>query len=220
MANLKAVLWDIGGVLTSSPVIAIREYVRTEGADYSVIGPMIAEPHLAWSRWERSEIDTDRFIVDFEREAKERGVSISARGVMEAAFGGQSTREEMVAVVRHLNGKVRLGAITNNVVRDDGGAEARSRTFVLEDLFEIVIESSKVGLRKPDARIYQLACDHLGVEPPECAFLDDIGANLKGAKALGMTTIRVDPTLRAIDELEEALGIPLPRPSASPPVSE
>lgn len=209
MANLKAALFDIGGVLTSSPVIAIREYAIARGVDYSILGPMIADHDAAWSRWERSEISSDEFLVEFEREGRDLGIDISARGVMDAAFGDQSVREEVVAVVRHLKGKVRLGAITNNVVRE--GAEPRQQSFVLEELFEVVIESSKVGLRKPDPRIYHLACDHLGVTPAECVFLDDIGANLKGARALGMTTIKVNPDLGLIDELEAALGIALPR---------
>ena len=96
------------------------------------------------------------------------------------------------------------------VVREEQALE-RERPFVIEELFEVVIESSKVGLRKPDPRIYHLACEALAVTPNESAFLDDIGANLKGARALGMTTIRVDHTLSAIDELETALGFPLPR---------
>ncbi|MFN0093239.1 MAG: HAD family hydrolase [Dehalococcoidia bacterium] len=210
MPNLKAALFDLGGVLTSSPVIAIRQYAIARGVDYSILGPMIAEPQLAWSRWERSEISADQFMLDFEREGYDRGITISARGVMDAAFGGQSTRDEVVAVVRHLKGKVRLGAITNNVVRE--GSQPRETSYSLDELFEVVIESSVVGLRKPDPRIYQLACERLGVVPEECVFLDDIGANLKGARALGMTTIKVNPDLGLIDELEAALGIPLPRP--------
>jgi putative hydrolase of the HAD superfamily len=113
----------------------------------------------------------------------------------------------MVAVVEHLRGKVRLAAITNNVRRED------HRPTPLYDLFEVVIESAKVGLRKPDPAIYHLACDELGVTPPEAVFLDDFGVNLKGARALGMATIKVDETMRAIDELEAVLGIPLPRMS-------
>jgi len=206
---IRAVLFDIGGVLTSSPVVAIREYAVREGIDYAILGPMIADHDCAWSRWERSEINTLQFLDDFEREGRERGVDVSSKGVMEAAFGGQAVRPEMVNVVRYLKGRVRLGAITNNVVREE--EPSRERAFDLEELFEVVIESSKVGLRKPDARIYEMACASLGVSPRESAFLDDIGANLKGARALGMTTIRVDHTLSAIDELESALGIPLPR---------
>jgi putative hydrolase of the HAD superfamily len=211
MPNLKAVIFDIGGVLTTSPVTPIREYALASGIDYAIFGPMISDHDLAWSRWERSELTQAQFFVEFEREALERGLTVSGQAVMEAAFGGQVVRPEMVAVVEHLRGKVRLAAITNNVLRESD-APTRPSALRLGSLFEIVIESAKVGIRKPDPRIFEMACDALGVTPPEAAFLDDLGANLKGARALGMTTIKVDHTLSAIDELEAALGIPLPHP--------
>lgn len=207
MTRIRAAIFDIGGVLTSSPVIAIRDYLSVEGVDYAVLGPMIADHDLAWSRWERSEITGEQFIDQFEAEARERGVAVSAEGVMNAAFGTQSVRDDMVNVVRHLRGKIRLGCITNNVLRDD----SRPRTLDIYDLFEHVIESAKSGMRKPDPRIYHAACEALSVQPEEAVFLDDIGVNLKGAKAVGMITIRVDQTTSAIDELERVLGIPLPR---------
>lgn len=207
MTLIRAAIFDIGGVLTSSPVIAIRDYLSVEGVDYAVLGPMIADHDLAWSRWERSEITGEQFIDQFEAEARERGVAVSAEGVMNAAFGTQSVRDDMVNVVRHLRGKIRLGCITNNVLRDD----SRPRTLDIYDLFEHVIESAKSGMRKPDPRIYHAACEALSVQPEEAVFLDDIGVNLKGAKAVGMITIRVDQTTSAIDELERVLGIPLPR---------
>jgi putative hydrolase of the HAD superfamily len=208
MPALRAAIFDVGGVLTTSPVLAIRDYALAEGIDYSILGPLIAEPDSAWSRWERSEISEAEFEALFEQQGRERGITFSARAIREVAFGSQHVRDEMVGVVEHLRGKVRLGAITNNVLRDD----SRPRALDLHGLFEVVIESAKVGLRKPDPRIYHLACEQLDVAPPESAFLDDIGVNLKGARALGMTTIKVDGTLRAIEELEAALGIPLPRP--------
>ena len=207
MTLIRAAIFDIGGVLTSSPVIAIRDYLSVEGVDYAVLGPMIADHDLAWSRWERSEITGEQFIDQFEAEARERGVAVSAEGVMNAAFGTQSVRDDMVNVVRHLRGKIRLGCITNNVLRDD----SRPRTLDIYDLFEHVIESAKSGMRKPDPRIYHAACEALSVQPEEAVFLDDIGVNLKGAKAVGMITIKVDHTTSAIDELERVLGIPLPR---------
>jgi putative hydrolase of the HAD superfamily len=210
MAKLKAVIFDIGGVLTSSPVAAIRQYAEREGVDYGVLGPMIGDHDLAWSRWERSELGQTEFVALFEEEAKARGIAVSAAAVMEAAFGIQVVRPEMVAVVRHLRGKVRIGAITNNVIRE-ADAPTRPTALDLFDLFEVVIESARVGIRKPDPRIYHMACDALEVTPAESAFLDDLGANLKGARALGMTTIKVDETMSAIVELEAALGIPLPR---------
>lgn len=157
----------------------------------------------------KSLLSEDEFVIACEEEARAHGIAdLDARTMQNIAFGGQHVRPEMVAVVRHLKGKVALGCITNNVVRDDSRPGA---LWDLGALFECVIESAKVGLRKPDPAIYQMACDALGVTPPEAAFLDDLGANLKGARALGMITIKVDHTLGALDELEAALGIPLPR---------
>src|SRR6185437_14246190 len=98
----------------------------------------------------------------------------------------------------------RVGCITNNV-------QAGERNPLLDDLFEVVIESSKVGLRKPDPRIYQIACESLGVQPEQAIFLDDFGVNLKAARELGMATVKVDETPSAIDELERLLGVALPR---------
>ena len=76
-------------------------------------------------------------------------------------------------------------------------------------MFDHVVESSKVGCRKPEPRFYEIACDLLGVEPSECVFLDDLGVNLKPAKAMGMTTIKVGAAEPAIAELERVLGIDL-----------
>jgi putative hydrolase of the HAD superfamily len=120
----------------------------------------------------------------------------------------------MLAVVEALRPHYKLAAITNNVTRDQ---DRKRRTSGLDahSLFEVVVESAIVGARKPEPRIFQVACDLLGVEPEEAVFLDDLGANLKGARALGMTTIKVDHTLSAIDELEAVLGMKLPRSVAA-----
>jgi putative hydrolase of the HAD superfamily len=134
---------------------------------------------------------------------------------MEWFFQGFGERPEMVAVVKHLRGRVKLGSITNNVARDEP-AQRRTSGIDVQSLFDVVVESSIEGVRKPDPRIYEIAAERLGVTPQESVFLDDLGANLKGAKALGMHTIKVDHTTSAIDELEAALGIPLPRIPASP----
>ena len=209
MPDIRAVIFDIGGVLTTSPVTAIRTYAESNGVDWYALGPMLAEENLAWSRWERSEITNDEFLDHCQREMAERRIhGITSAGIQQAAFGGQAVRIEMISVVRALQGRVRLGCITNNVLRDDSRPAS---LFALDELFEVVIESAKVGLRKPDPRIFQMACDGLGVSPPESAFLDDLGINLKGARALGMTTIKVDHTHSAIDALEAALGFELPR---------
>ena len=130
---------------------------------------------------------------------------------LEWFFQGFAPRPEMIAVVQHLRGRVKLGSITNNVARELP-PERRTSGLDIQGLFDVVVESAIEGVRKPDPRIYHLACERMGVQPHEAVFLDDLGANLKGAKALGMTTIKVDDTLSAIEELEAALGMPLPRP--------
>ena len=127
-------------------------------------------------------------------------------------FQGFEPRPEMLAVVEHLRGRVKLGSITNNVAREES-PQRRTSGLDVHSLFDVVVESAIVGVRKPEPRIYQIACEKLEIEPTQAIFLDDLGANLKGARALGMHTIKVDETHRAIDELEDALGIPLPRPA-------
>ena len=209
MAEIKAVIFDIGGVLTVSPVGAIRLWAEGCGVDYGILGPLVAQPESAFSRFERSALSDDEFCREFEAECVAAGISADPRAFL-ASFASLAPRPEMFAVVRALRGRYKLGCITNNVRREPTGG----RGDVFSD-FDVVIESSKVGLHKPDARIYLLACEQLGVTPEESVFLDDFGVNLKGARALGMTTIKVDETMRAIEELEALLGMPLPRDSGS-----
>jgi putative hydrolase of the HAD superfamily len=203
--QIRAVIFDIGGVLTTSPVAGIRAWAEGCGVDYAVLGPVIAQPAGAWSRFETSELSPEVFKEAFESECAAIGLTVDTAAFL-ASFSNLPIRDEMIAVVNHLKGRLPLGCITNNVHRDG------MRPEQLYALFDVVIESANVNLRKPDPRIYGLACDRLGVTPREAVFLDDFGVNLKAARALGMTTIKVDETTRAIDELEAAIGIPLPRP--------
>jgi putative hydrolase of the HAD superfamily len=204
--DIRAVIFDIGGVLSASPVAAIRAWAEGCGIDYGVLGPLVARPESAFSRLEQSALTPEQFAREFQAECASQGISVDPHGFL-ASFSALPQRPEMHAVVRHLHGRFKLGCITNNIIRD-GAAAGRGDIF---DLFDVVIESAEVGLRKPDPRIYLLACEQLGVSPEQAVFLDDFGVNLKGARALGMTTIKVDETTRAIDELETVLGIPLPR---------
>ena len=210
MPRLDAVIFDIGGVLTQSPVTRITEFCRGHGISDETRMTIFSHGESPWSRFERSELDHAGFAAEFDREVGP-GCSVDGVGFLRMFFEGFPPRPEMLAVVEALRGQVKMGCITNNVASD---GEARRRTSGLDvhSIFEVVVESAKVGMRKPDPRIYQLACELLGVTPNRSVFLDDIGQNLKGARALGMTTIRVDHTASAIEELENALGIPLPKP--------
>jgi putative hydrolase of the HAD superfamily len=200
------VIFDIGGVLSSSPVAGIRAWAEQCGIDYGVLGPLVAHPESAFSRLERSDLTPEQFAREFQAECAAEGITADPHTFL-ASFANLPQRHEMHAVVRHLYGRYKLGCITNNVLRE-GGSGTRGGVF---SLFDVIVESAKVGLRKPDPRIYLMTCEQLGVAPVESVFLDDFGVNLKGARALGMTTIKVDETTRAIDELEAVLGIPLPR---------
>lgn len=210
MSNYKAVLFDIGGVLTHSPVTRIKQFCAEQGICDETRIAIFGPEDGPWSRFERSELTRDTFADEFNRFVANCDTRADGRYFMEWFFQGFGERPEMVGVVRHLRGKLKLGAITNNVSREEP-AQTRTSGIDLPSLFEVVVESAIVGYRKPQPEIFRIACDQLGIEPPEAVFLDDLGANLKGARALGMHTIKVDDTLSAIDELEAALAIPLPR---------
>ncbi len=211
MPKLKAAIFDIGGVLTHSPVTRIKEFCIEHAITDEVRFSIFAPEDGPWSRFERSELTHEGFAGEFDRHIAVCESATNGAFFLDWFFEGFGERPEMVGVVKHLRGQVHLGAITNNVAREGEPAQRRTSGIDLPSLFDVVVESAIVGFRKPEPRIYQIACEALGIEPHEAVFLDDLGANLKGAKALGMATIKVDHTLSAIDELEEALGIPLPR---------
>ncbi|MGI8927052.1 MAG: HAD-IA family hydrolase [Tepidiformaceae bacterium] len=205
----RAAIFDIGGVLTASPNTGLKSYAAQKGLAWEPIGRLLSATEGAWSRWETSACTQDEFVSDFEQECLGSGFTVDGHAFLGAFFPALTVREEMVAAVRALKGRVALACITNNVSRDDSRPAA---LLQLDQLFEVVIESSKVGLRKPDPRIYEMACTALGVPPREAIFLDDFGINLKAARALGMYTIKVDETLSGLEELEAALGMSLRAP--------
>jgi putative hydrolase of the HAD superfamily len=155
--------------------------------------------------FERSEIDTVEFDRRFSAEAAAFGVTLSGRDVLSCLQG--SVRPRMLEALKRISGRYKTGCITNNV-RSDGPDHATRDPRVAEAfaLFGHVIESSKLGIRKPDPRIYGLMLEHLGVEAAKAIYLDDLGVNLKPAKALGMTTIKVVTGDDAIANLEALLG--------------
>lgn len=196
-------------MLTESPVTRIRAYAAEYGIPEELRQQIFVPHDGVWSRFEQSELTPDTFAVEFEAAASAFGVDADGQHFLQWFFQGFAPRTEMLEVVEALRGRVELGVITNNVVRD---ASPKRRTSGLDvhKLFPVVIESAVAGVRKPDPRIFEMCCEAMGVTPPETVFLDDLGVNLKGARALGMHTIKVDETLGAIAELEDALGIALP----------
>jgi putative hydrolase of the HAD superfamily len=207
---MKAAIFDIGGVLTHSPVTRIKQFCIDHHIPDEVRFAIFAPEDGPWSRFERSELTREGFADEFDVHLKAWGSPATGRYFMEWFFQGFGERPEFVGAVKFLRGKVKLGAITNNVARDEA-AVTRTSGIDVQSLFDVVVESAIEGVRKPEPRIYQIACEKLGISPHEAVFLDDLGANLKGARALGMVTIKVDDTLSALDQLEEVLALKLPR---------
>jgi len=119
----------------------------------------------------------------------------------------------MVAAIRSLRARgLRTAALTNNWTDADGQTHVSGPTETarrLDALFDTIVESALEGLRKPDPRIYELTCARLGVTPDAAVFLDDLGANLKPAREMGMTTIKVDDPHDALRALSALVGFAL-----------
>ncbi len=211
---IRAVLWDFGGVVTTSPFDAFNGYERAHGIPENFIRRINAtNAHdNAWAKFERSEVDLAGFSALFEAESAAAGHPIPGTRVIELLSG--EVRPEMVVALRRCRERFLIGCLTNNMAVGDGPGMAlcRARRAAVAEamaLFHVVVESSKVGVRKPDPRIYRAACAELGVEPGEVVYLDDLGINLKPARAMGMTTIKVTDAGQALAELERAIGPPL-----------
>ena len=211
---IEAVIWDFGGVLTSSPFEAFARYERERGLPENFIrGINATNPDTnAWALFERSEVTLEQFDELFAQEAIAKGHEVRGRDVVELLSG--DIRPAVVNALKACKARVKVGCITNNVPAGKGAGMARSEDKAAQvaevmALFDHVIESSKLGIRKPDPRIYELACETLGVSPANCVYLDDLGINLKPAKMLGMTTIKVVEPGQAMAELEAAVGFPV-----------
>jgi putative hydrolase of the HAD superfamily len=202
---IEAVLFDFGGVLSTSPFDAFERHEQSLGMPTGFIRSLNAtNPHdNAWARLERNEVDFDAFCQAFEAEAVAAGGRVDARTLF-ATMAGEM-RPAMLEAVRRCHEHLKTGLLTNNFITP----ETTARHHDVFDLFDVVIQSAVVGVRKPDPRFYLLACEELDIEPAAAVFLDDLGVNLKPARALGMQTIKViDPT-EALIELEAIVGFAL-----------
>jgi putative hydrolase of the HAD superfamily len=210
----RAVLWDFGGVILSSPFEAFNRYEAEIGLPKDFIRSLNARngDTNAWAKMERSEVSLEGFVELFEEEARQQGHKLDGWRILQSLSG--DIRPQMVEALRRCSRAFRVACITNNMKHGEGPGMARSADKAKDVaeimmLFEHVVESSKLGLRKPDPRIYRHACELLDVPPESCIYLDDLGINLKPARAMGMRTIKVGDPDVAIDELQAMVGIQL-----------
>ena len=210
---IKAVFWDFGGVITSSPFEAFNKYEKDNNLPSDFLRKVNSTnpDDNAWAKLERSEVNLDEFDLLFEKESKNLGYAIKGKEVI-ALLQGQ-VRPEMVKALRTIKGNLIQACLTNNIQSlkeeafDKGNVSEAGKHDEIMGLFDFVIESSKVNLRKPDPAFYKMACEKAKIEPSEAVFLDDLGINLKPARILGMETIKVINSIDALNELQKLVPI-------------
>ncbi|SKB59476.1 HAD-IA family hydrolase [Sphingopyxis flava] len=214
--SFTTVIFDFGGVITASPFEAFNRLEEARGLPRDFVRQVNArDPDInAWARFERAEIDAAAFDRAFAAEARALGHELEGEAVLAVLAG--AVRPAMVSALDTLKSSgFAIGCITNNVPSGKGAGMARSDSAAAEiaaimGRFDHVIESSKVGVRKPDPAIYRMMCDALGVAAADCIYLDDLGINCKPAAMLGMHAIKVTSGEQALADLSAALGMPLP----------
>lgn len=219
MTEIKAVFWDFGGVITTSPFESFNRLEDELGVPRDWIRRINSRnpDSNAWARLERNDIDAKAFDREFQRESGEMGHAVPGRRVLEVLSG--DVRPQMVQALERIRGRLTQGCLTNNIVADGDAAEVNpdsreGRTRHAFSLFDFVLESSAVGVRKPEERFYRLALERAGIaDPTQVVFLDDLGINLKPARALGMHTIKVqvgeNAAEKALAELQQLTGLEL-----------
>jgi putative hydrolase of the HAD superfamily len=210
VAAIAGVLFDMGGVVMDSPLRALARYEAARGLAPNAISRVVAAGGEtgAWARLERGELTAETFCAPFEADCRAHGLEVDGAAIMAAIAEAGVARPAMLEAIRRIRARgLRVGALTNNWRR--AGEADDVIPHRLRAHFDVFVESRVVGLRKPDPRIYTLACDALGVPPARTAFLDDIGGNLKPARALGMATIKVDDPAVALRALAALLGFDL-----------
>ncbi len=210
-SSFRAVFWDFGGVILSSPFDAFLQYEAQKGLPEGFLRSVNAtNPDAnAWALLERNEVSPRDFDALFLAESTALGHPVPGADVLKLLAG--EIRPAMVEALDTVKAAgYAMACLTNNVVGGDGATpERRAAVAAVMARFDAVIESSKVGCRKPETRFYEIACETLQVSPHECVFLDDLGVNLKPAAAMGMHTIKVINPDDALAALSAALQLSL-----------
>jgi putative hydrolase of the HAD superfamily len=202
----RAVFWDFGGVILTSPFEAFNRYEHEHDLPSDFIRSVntINPDSNAWALIERQEVTPDEFDLAFAAESEALGHRVPGRDVL-GLLGGDVRPEMVTALDRVIEAGYITACLTNNVASGD----QRPDVAAVMARFDHLVESSKVGVRKPEPSFYATACELAAVDPGEVVFLDDLGINLKPANAMGMTTIKVVTAEQAIADLSGLLGLDL-----------
>ncbi len=210
--TIEAILWDFGGVITSSPFEAFTRYETEQGLPKDFIrGVNTTNPDTnAWAQFESNQVSLEEFDQLFLKESSAAGYPVLGKEVVKLLAG--DVRPKMLEVLKRCKQDYKISCLTNNVRSGSGAGMSRSPENAAEvaaamSLFDHVLQSSKEGMRKPQPEFYLLACERMEVQPDQVIYLDDLGINLKPAKILGMTTIKVLSEEQAIADLSELLNI-------------
>ena len=206
---IKAVFWDFGGVVTSSPFESFNRFEANNRLPENFLRTVNSTnpDNNAWAKLEKNEVSIEEFSDLFLEESKALGHPVPGKEVIALLKG--EVRPEMINALNIIKDKMIQACLTNNIQAMDkefvGNVSASGKHNEIMELFDFVIESSKENVRKPDPEFYLLACRRANIEPTEAIFLDDLGINLKPARELGMTTIKVIEADIALKELESYL---------------
>ncbi len=207
--QLEAVIWDFGGVFTTSPFEAFTRYEEANGLPKDFVRSVNAVniQENAWAKLERSEVTAEEFDVLFRDESRALGHEVPGKDILGLLSG--DIRPAVIEALKICKSHVKVGCITNNAPVGKGAGMSSDATKAAQvseimSLFDHLIESSKLGIRKPDPRIYALMCEALDVDPSKCVYLDDLGINLKPARAMGMHTIKVLNEAQLLQDLRQA----------------
>ena len=213
-ASIRAVFWDFGGVIAESPFAAMNRYEAEQGLPEDFLRMTNARnpDDNAWARFERGEISLDEFDRQFLEETRQRGHPVPGRELLPLL--AVSIRPAMVRVLDALAPDFLQACLTNNLPVGQGAgmstdADHAASVEAVMKRFAFVLESNRARARKPEPPFYYRACELAQVEPEQVVFLDDLGVNLKPARALGMHTIKVIDPEQAVQELADLLDRPL-----------
>lgn len=208
--TIEAVIFDFGGVFTSSPFTGLHQWHVEKGLDPAkglrlVFGPYDQDTDHPWHRVERGEIALEAAAEQIKALAAESGMDLDLREMFGALGGADGARQDVVETALDIRRRgFRTALITNNIAEFSDGWRAM---IPVEEIFEVVVDSSAIGIRKPNPRIYELTLEQLGVAAGASVFLDDAAGNIEAARAVGMHAILVgDDHTAAFAELDALLA--------------